>query len=272
MRPLMGSSMKQKAFGGWVKDIKPVTLGEHYHLDDFSSRLNPKHIRYFEDYRTRYFFDRLVCGQGMENCFYMLKKCVDLPANWIDLGASVTTLFWSIGFNTKHLKTIEVCDIMPEALHVLRSFKETQQIPGCYLDAMRLTGKPREEFNTLRNAPWTYHIFDCLGKWPSFFDSNRYELITVIGCFGLSSDAEHYQNVFANAASHLIAGGTIVGVDWVRSECFIKEEKHDNTYLNSELILQSGTRHGLINRHIELINIHNDLYYDEAIIWAFQRP
>ena len=264
--------MNKKAVGGWIKGVKPVASGEYYRLEDFVVHLNPEHINYFEDYRIRYFFDFLVSDQGMENVFDMLKKCVGHPESWIDLGASVTTLFWSIGFNTKHLKTVEVCDLIPEALQVLRTFKETNEIPRCYLDALKLTSKSKKDFMDLRNKSWEYHVFDCLGKWPSHFNNRHYKLITAIGCFGLSTNSNQYQNAFSHATSHLAHGGMFIGVDWVRSRCFIEDEGHDNTYLNIDLITQCGIGRRLMNRHAELVYIRNDPYYDHMIIWAFQKP
>lgn len=258
------------AIGGWIKGAKPVVIGEYFRLEDFTSRLNIERLNYFEDYRTRYFFDCLLANQGVESIFSMLKTCVHRPTTWIDLGASVTTLFWSLGFNTNHLKNVEVCDLIPEALHILREFKETKEIPGCYADVIHLTNKSKKELSDLRIKQWTYHVFDCLGMWPSRFTNKKYSLITAVGCFGLTSTPKQYSNVFTQAATHISNGGTFAGVDWVRSDRFINDEGHNNKFLNTDSILHCGRKNNLINVYIEKVRILNDPYYDCVLIWAFK--
>ena len=56
------------AIGGWIKGAELVCAGEYLRLEDCSV-LNHSNIKYFEDYRTRYFFDKFIYGQGMENVF-----------------------------------------------------------------------------------------------------------------------------------------------------------------------------------------------------------
>lgn len=139
------------------------------------------------------------------------------------------------------------------------------------MDAMHLMHKSNKDLDVLRKKTWGYHVFNCLGEWPIEFDNNRYELITNIGCFGISPDAGEYKKSFYNAALHLSPRGVFIGVDWVRSQMFVAEEGHDNTYLKSNLISNCGGACDLIKHHLESIDIKNDPYYDRMLIWVFQK-
>ena len=69
-------------------------------------------------------------GQGLEDIIFSLQEYSGSPSKWMDLGAGVVTLFWSISIHTDSLKSIDVCDLVPEALFVLKKFILSDEIPN----------------------------------------------------------------------------------------------------------------------------------------------
>ena len=260
--------MSAEAIGGWLKDADPGMNRNHRRLDEIdASVMNPEYIAYFEDYRNRYFNDRLVPGQGVEEIMWTLRKHGGSPDLWIDLGACVTTLLWSIG--VRRPGQVIACDLVPEALSVLSSFKEGEEIPPCYSQVMEMMGVSREEFDITRRLPWDYHLFDCHAPWSLPEYPERYDLITAIGCFGLASDSAHYASAFAAAVANLRPGGRFVGADWVRSPAFIEREGHDNRYVSAELTESCAAKWGLRTLDCTMVSIQGDPYYDSVLVWAF---
>lgn len=259
------------ATGGWLKDHDAVMDRRYRRLEEVDrARMNPDYLAYFDDYIKRYFNDRLIPGQGAEVILALLDACGDRPRHWIDLGAGVTTLFWSIAVNDP--RDVSVCDLVPEALHLLSDFKNGEEVPPCYADAMALLGRSHDDFERTRRKDWTYHIFDCLASW-SIPDRDRgFDLMTAIGCFGLAPNADGYGRAFSAAAANLSPGGCIVGADWIRSGMFIEEEGHDNRYLSPALTAACACEADLRMLSVTKVNIVDDPFYDSVIVWAFKRP
>jgi len=259
-----------EAIGGWIKDAD-AGLDRSYRRLEQVGRLDPERLRYFEDYRSRYFNDRLMPGQGAEEILSALRDHGGRPAHWIDLGAGVTTLFWAIGLEAAP-GAVSVCDLVPEALHVLTAFKDGDETPPCYREAMALVGRPETQFEALRRRPWTCHVFDCLRPWPAGPGrAGGYGLISAIGCFGLSPDADRYAGAFAAAAANLAPGGRFIGADWVRSGLLIDREGHDNRYVSPALTAACAERAGLSTLALDRVPIAGDPYYDSVTVWAFGR-
>jgi len=119
-------STSVEAIGGWLKEADGGVERRHRRFSDIeTSTMDPSRIDYFEDYRSRYFNDNLLPGQGVEEILAALRTYGGTPEIWIDLGAGVTTLFWSIG--VRNPGRVIACDLVPEALAVLWSFKESQE-------------------------------------------------------------------------------------------------------------------------------------------------
>ncbi len=266
----MPDVVQEQAIGGWIKQAGSGVREAHCRLDEIADPLNSEYLAYFEDYRTRYFYDRLIEGQGVEVILECLSKHSGHPEHWMDLGAGVISLFWSIGVDADRLKTVHACDLVPEALQVLKTFKESDEVPQCYRDALALLNKPDTVLSDVRNAGWSYHVFDCLRTWSDHFGDLRHDLVTAIGCFGLSCGPAQYRQAFASAAHCLSPGGRFIGVDWVRSARFIAEEGHDNTYLDVDMIRGCGEAERLQLHSIEQVHIVGDPYYDRLIVWSFE--
>jgi hypothetical protein len=180
-----------EAIGGWLKDADAHLERTYRRLQDIDpTTMNPEHLAYFEDYRTRYFNDRLIHGRGVEEILETLTRFSSTPEHWIDLGAGVTTLFWSIGVNKP--KSVSACDIVPEALHILSAFKSSDELPPCYIEAMQLVGRSMKDLQATRSLPWNFHIVDCLSPWSIPGHTDGFDLITAIGCFGLASGKDGY--------------------------------------------------------------------------------
>jgi SAM-dependent methyltransferase len=257
-----------EAIGGWLKDADEA-LDRRYRRLEEVALLDPQRVAYFEDYRTRYFHSALIPGQGVEPILETLARHGGAPNRWVDLGAGVTTLFWAIGVNAPG--AVAVCDLVPEALHVLSRFKASDELPPCYADALRLVGKSARDFEAVRRLDWSYHVMDGLAPWsiPSFDDG--FDLISAIGCFGLATSPALYARGFAAAARNLAVGGRLIGVDWIRSARFVEREGHDNSYLGEALAAECGSRAGLKPLSLATAPIAGDDFYDALIIWAFQR-
>lgn len=262
------SDVRTEAVGGWLKD-EDCRMGRDYRrLGDIPVQaLNAEHIAYFEDYRRRYFNDCLVPGQGAEDILDALKRHGGAPKHWIDLGGGVTTLFWSIGVNKP--RAISVCDLVPEALHVLSAFKASSELPKCYRDALYLVGRKLSEFEATRTMLWNFHVMDCLNTWSLPDVNATYDMITAIGCFGLATGADGYERAFLAAAKRLALGGKLIGADWIRSNAFVKKEGHDNRYLGEDLALRCALHANLVPLCIKRVTIAGDPYYDAVIVWAF---
>lgn len=259
-----------EAVGGWLKDADPAMDRRYRRLADIdSASFMAEHLSYFEDYLDRYFNDRLIPDQGAEELLGTLRDHGGQPDRWIDLGAGVTTLFWSIGVNAP--QRIFACDLVPEALKVLSSFKVSGMVPPCYNDALALMARPRTEFDATRRAAWSYHVFDCLNAWQIPGEAAGFDLVSVIGCLGLASDPAGYETAFRAAADNLASGGRLVGADWIRSSIFVASEGHDNRYLSPALTEGCAARLGLKRLQVDRVPIKGDPYYDAVIVWAFAR-
>jgi hypothetical protein len=257
-----------EAIGGWLKDADLGLDGRHRRLEDIAA-FDPRRLAYFEDYRTRYFHASLIPGQGVEPILETLACHGGAPNHWVDLGAGVTTLFWAIGVHAPG--AVAVCDLVPEALHVLSRFKANDELPPCYADAMRLVGKSARDFEAVRRLDWTYHVMDCLAPWSIPGADHGFDLISAIGCFGLATSPTLYADAFAAAAGNLAPGGRLIGVDWIRSALFVEREGHDNRYLGEALAAECGAEARLKPLSLATVRIAGDDFYDALIVWAFER-
>jgi hypothetical protein len=257
-----------EAIGGWLRDADDGLDRRYRRLEEVAA-LDPERVAYFEDYRTRYFHSALIPGQGVEPILETLARHGGAPNSWVDLGAGVTTLFWAIGVNAP--RTVAVCDLLPEALHVLSRFKASDELPPCYADALRLVGKSARDFEAGRRLDWSYHVMDCLAPWSIPGADHGFDLISAIGCLGLAASPALYARAFSAAARNLAVGGRLVGVDWIRSALFVEREGHDNSYLGEALTAECGARATLKPLSLATGSIAGDDFYDSLIVWAFER-
>jgi len=255
--------------GGWIKSYCLPRKGSYSQVEDSASNLSLDRLEYFEKYRQIYFFDQLIPHQGVEETLQTLKDFSGQPKRWFDAGASVTTLFWSTAIDTWSTECIEVCDIIPEALYVSRRFKESDEVPPCYQDALIYLGEDDNVIRHCRSLPWKYHIFDCMAEWPYQMFDKSYDLITAIGLMGLSPSVSQYQRAFEEISKHLNPSGIMIGVDWIRSEDFIETDRHDNTYINEEHIRGLGDKSRMQLLSLKSVDIIGDRNYSRLFVWAF---
>ena len=259
-----------EAIGGWLKEADARLDRHHRRLSEIDANtLNSEHLAYFEDYRTRYFNDRLIPGQGVEEILTTLAHQGGTPVRWADLGSGVTTLFWAIGVDRP--EQVVACDLVPEALSVLSAFKQGVEVPPCYRDAMNLIGRSFADFERLRRSQWDFHVLDCLSPWtlPGFEDG--FDLVTAIGCLGLAPNPDRYTQAFLAGAHNVRPGGRYIGADWIRSPAFVNMEGHDNGYVSAFLTESCGRQAGLGRLCMMNISIKGDPYYDTVLVWAFER-
>jgi hypothetical protein len=259
-----------EAIGGWIREADSALRRDHRLLEQVSpSDLSATRLAYFEDYRQRYFNDRLMPGQGVEEIQSMLVRYGGSPRSWADLGAGVTTLYWSIGVGPTG--DICACDLVPEALHVLAGFKDSAELPPCYAETLSLLRKTPADLEEARQRRWSYHVMDCLAPWAIPGQDAGFDLVTAIGCFGLAADADGYRRAFHAACAALAPSGRLAGADWIRSARFIEMESHDNRYLSASLASDCAHEAGLHLLSVQEVRIADDPYYDAVIVWAFGR-
>jgi hypothetical protein len=185
---------------------------------------------------------------------------------WLDLGAGPSTLLWSIPLND--VKSITCNDISVEALKVLDDFVQSNEVPPCYQEALKLYNKTDQHVLEMKKKVQNYLVFDAMSGWPSIMDNCKYDLITEFGTFGLAQTPEKFINCFGFLKKYLKLGGRVIGANWTRSANLIGKDGHDNSYLNPELIDYVAHRYSYEVLHLEKVNIANDLYYDSVIVFA----
>jgi hypothetical protein len=256
------------AVGGWIKDHDGAAGRRYRELSEIQpASLDADRLAYFSDYRDRHFNESFLRGQGAEEIHRALAEHGGKPRRWADIGAGTTTAFWAIGLD--EVREIHACDLIAEALVVLRDMVAVRHSTPCYRTALSLAGRDASHMAGVYDADWHYHVFDALAPWPAPIGAARFDLITAIGCFGLAKNPEQYVRAFAAAARQLQGGGRMIGADWVRSANFVAEEGHDNRYVSAGLIIDAARGAGLRQVALQTVAIVGDPYYDAVTNWAF---
>jgi hypothetical protein len=190
-------------------------------------------LSYFQKYIEEYFNDQFFWGYGTEKILGLLDKHSP-GGDWLDLGAGTSTLFWSIGL--KKINSISWCDKYVEAFRVFYDFLNSDHIPNCYQEALRLYNRDLSHIQTMRDKFNHFHLFDAFDSWPDYLNDNQYDLITELGTFGLAPNAEGFVDCFKEVYLHLKSNGIVVGANWIRSRQMTQRLRFDNTYLNPSLI------------------------------------
>ena len=168
--------------GGWIQQPQRYDPNIPTAATDFSAlSLNQDHVRYFEEYFTRYYHDRFVLGQGTEEILHALAEFGG-AGRWLDLGCGPTTLFWATALDD--IAEIHCADLMPEALSVLWRVVNSALVPPCYRHALTLSHKPLRHLREMRARVTKYLVLDTMRPWPDY--DGGYDLITAIGNFGLA--------------------------------------------------------------------------------------
>ena len=259
------------AVGGWIRDADSTLPRTYRNLINIpGDQLDTSRLAYFNDYRTRYFNDQFFPAQGTEEIFEALATTTTDCQRWLDIGAGVTSLFWSIGLD--YIDSVDVCDLVPEALQILHDFVKNKETPPCYRKMLSILGKDDEYLCRIRELPWQFHVFDALqAPWPDVMKEKRYDIVSAIGCLGLSSGPDGYSVAFDEAVEHLSPAGRIVGADWIRSDLFITQEGHDNRYLGLPLSRKCAIKRNLIMLYENDVKIVGDPYYNTISIWGYAR-
>jgi hypothetical protein len=256
-----------QAKGGWIKDAPQPDHAYREVLPGTDLDLDPSRLDYFRDYLDRYFNDRLVRGQGVEQILGVLTSRGRFGA-WADLGAGTTTLFWAIG--ASEIASVDAIDVCAEALSVLGTFVNGSHLPPCYREALALAGRSDDHLTAIRRLPWRYHQLDGLRSWPSEFAGRRFDTITAIGLLGLNRTAEGYISSFCKLPRVLHGTGRIVGADWIRSAAFVAEEGHDNGYLSEDIVRSAASAAGMRVCSLCTVSIEGDDCYDRVIVWSVE--
>jgi len=237
-------------------------------IDGFTKyEADPEKLSVFQKYFREYYNDQFYFGQGTEEMLENLNRYAPY-GHWLDLGSGPSTLFWSIPLNG--VKSISSCDIAIEALLVLQDFVRSDLIPNCYKQVLEMFGKTDRHLAEMRASFSKYMVFDTMKPWPTELSSERYDLITAFGNFGLAKK-EGYMDCFTYVSEHLIELGKVIGCDWIRNPAFIKQDGHDNSYLHQSLTVESGEKAGLKILDCRLIDIKDDPLYDAVIVWAMEK-
>ena len=257
-------------YGGWIPDIE-LNNADARILSAKQLRqchLNTAYLRYFEAYRSRYFYDEFIYGQGTEQILELLAE-IGQKDRWLDVGCGTTTLFWSIPL--AGVGAIDCCDISVEASRVLLDFVLSDEIPGCYEQTLAMCKKVPDHLRLMRERFQKFFIFDVLQDWPLHLFEHNYDLVTGIGIFGLAKTAEGYMRAIRNVAQQIRFDGYMVGADWVRSGYFIEREHFDNSYLDISVTTAAAEHAGLKLIRAINVDIKDDPLYSKLIVWALRR-
>lgn len=246
---------------------KSITNSGTVEIEDFTRvELDPEQLSYFQQYFDSYFNDEFRYGQGTEDILATLER-FGQGGYWIDLGAGPSTLFWSIPLQQK-IRSISCCDVSSEALKVLHDFSNHDGAPKCYRQVLEMFEKPPEHLDEMKRRLHNYYVFNAMEAWPSELNDHQYDLITEIGLFSLAPSPGHYLECFEHLRPHLKDKSRLIGADWVRSEAYVEEEGHDNSYLSCDLVAQGAERIGANLLHCKRSEIKDDQLYDAVVVWA----
>lgn len=249
--------------------LKPAAPGKVLDLEEIPCEsLDPAKLAYFERYLDEYFNDAFIPGMGAEEILDNLAH-YGRGGRHLDLGSGTSTLFWSIPLDD--LIVIECCDIVPEALTILRRFVDGGHTPPCYREVLARHGKSEVELSELRNKISRYLIFDALAPWPDELQKERYDLVTAFGTLGICGNLQSYTACFRELAAHLAPGGRAIGADWIRSPAFIAEDGHDNTYLTPAALRQAAYGSNLRLLDSQEIVISGDPLYAQIVTWVMEQ-
>jgi hypothetical protein len=229
------------------------------------AELDPGAREYFQQYLAEYFNMEFVHGMGTEGILDALHGC-PRAGRWLDLGAGTSTLLWSIPL--RGIESVSCCDLVQEALAVLEEFVRGDKIPRCYWDVMWMYGRTAQDLRYRRELITEFLVFDTFRTWPRRLAERSFDLITAIGNFGLCATPEGYRHCFRHFPAHLASGGRVIGADWIRSDAFVREEGHDNTYLSVDLTRAAAADAGLEPVYCERVPIFGDRLYDAVIVWS----
>lgn len=222
-------------------------------------------------YHEKYYNQSFIRGQGTEVILDYLHS-ISVKGHWIDLGCGTNTLFWAIPLLRNRFAGITVSDFYPEALHVLRQFKSSQNIPQCYREVMAMYGVEDEELHAVRNQDWEYQQASAFERWSGNMTSRTYALITEFGCFGVAKTGDEFHQAVTFAVEHLEVGGQLIGANWHRSGTYVERYGGDNSFLSEELIERYVSTHNnceiLVNKRLV---IEGDELYDYVLFWSIRR-
>lgn len=254
--------------GGWLADANRAfdNARDFYATETFRGMaLDTERLDYFRDYLGQYFNMRFVHGWGTEDILDAL-AAVPRAGDWLDVGAGTSSLLWAIPL--REVESVTCCDLVPEALAVLEDFVQGAEVPQCYADVLDIYGLTAADLAARRARFGRYLVFDAFSPWPEAVTREGFDLITAIGNFGLSPDAEAYKRCFGRLRPALKPGGRVVGADWVRSAAFIAEEGHDNAYVCEALARDAAVEHGFDVISCRHVAIQGDPLYDAVVVWS----
>jgi SAM-dependent methyltransferase len=240
---------------------------DSFHTKNIASVTQRPAVReYFEKYLSEYFSGPFLPGYGAEEILQTMSKWAG-SGNALDLGAATTSLFWYLP--ATNITRQSCCDIAPEALAVFDHFiRHRHPLPECYQWVINHFGLTETMVEAAKQRIDEYLVFDCISQWPVWMQKRNYDLITAFGNFGISRDAEMYQQCFRNLTMNLNPGGRAIGADWVRRASFVEREGHDNGYLSVEMIMQTMKSTELTPVSCMRVELSDDPLYGSVIVWA----
>ncbi len=220
-----------------------------------------------KSYFRKYYQGPFICDQGVEQLIDVL-SCYGVPGSWLDLGAGPSTLFWSIPL--AGITKITCSDKSPEMLLTLRDFAESNEVPECYQDILKICGKDESHLAKMRKLIRSYFLVDALHPWHGHSITETFDLVTEFGCFGIAPSAEAFVNCIGYAKPAIRPDGMLIGANWIRSNYFVARYGGANDYLCVELITEAATLHDMELLHVEVAPIKGDPDYNAVLIWVMK--
>jgi hypothetical protein len=219
---------------------------------------------YFQAYVRENFCDGLIPGMGTEQILDFFQRFGS--GRWLDLGCGPSTYLWSCAMDS--IESIVAVDVVPEALMVLLELREGRWSPPCYGDVLQRYDRQLSHLERMYLRPLDCLAFDFSKPWPMFDHEHRFDLISAIGSFGLSSDPSLFQDCVGHAAPLLEEHGVILGANWLRTDTSLARDGYDTRFLTADFISASLRDHGISPVALEVAPIRGSERYASILVWA----
>ena len=235
---------------------------------DFSKiELDKNRLKYFQRYLDDYYNVEFIYEQGTEQIIEMAARYAP-GGHWLDIGSGTSALFWATAF--RNILSVNCVDLVPEALSIFDRFRNSDALPKCYLEALKIAGNSIEVLKQTRTAPWHFHQCNILKPWASYLGSMTFNMITAYAVFGLSKDIQAYEACFKYLAEAASSKQTLLGADWIRSGNYVALEGHDNRYVSAKACYRAAKRAGFNVIECEYYEIKGDPLYSGVVSWVLR--
>ncbi len=202
-------------------------------------------------------------NQGIDEILSVIYKFSD-GNSWIDLGSGGNSFLWNIPMHTKDMY---FCDQYNEVKYVIDELKGEKFNQGCFEYAFN--NYSRKTVDELYNQEYTFIVRDLLNN--QIFFEKKFDFITQFGLLGLCKNKNEFIIKSNEIINIMNQQGIYIGANWLYSAKRIKEQGHNNLYLNEKLIKYVAETNKINVKYLKLINIQNDEQFDSVILYVLKK-